>query len=75
MLLLVKPPQGFISDYLHLYPDLPPLRQAFVWVLPSPVLGLSTEVRHERFLMEEFATNIEYMVDIVRRNRDQKVVQ
>ena len=51
LLAVVKPPQGFVSDGVHLHSDHPMLRKAFIWVLHNLVLSSFTETRHNIVLV------------------------
>jgi len=59
-LVVVKPLRGVASDDVHLCQDLPSLRKAFNKILHSPVFGSSTAAKHEKVLIQEFATGDEY---------------
>ena len=71
-LVVVKPLRGVASDDVHLCSDLPSLRKAFTKILQSPIFGSSTAAKHERVLVQEFATGVEYAVDVVCRDGERK---
>ncbi|KAL7539664.1 hypothetical protein ACHAXR_010057 [Thalassiosira sp. AJA248-18] len=71
-LVVVKPLRGVASDDVHLCSDLPSLRKAFTKILQSPIFGSSTAAQHEQVLVQEFATGVEYAIDIVCRDGERK---
>ena len=59
-LVVVKPLRGVASDDVHLCQDMPSLRKAFLKILHSPIFGSSTAAKHEKVLVQQFATGDEY---------------
>ncbi|KAL3774936.1 hypothetical protein ACHAW5_001298 [Stephanodiscus triporus] len=72
-LVVVKPLRGVASDDVHLCSNFSTLREAFTKILHSPVFGSPTAAKHEKVLVQEFATGIEYAVDVVCRDGERKV--
>ena len=71
-LVVVKPLRGVASDDVHLCSDLPSVRRAFTKIHQSQVFGSSTAEKHEQVLIQEFATGVEYAVDVVCRDGERK---
>ena len=72
-LVVVKPLRGVASDDVHLCSDLTSLRKAFTKILHSPIFGSATAAKHEKVLVQEFATGDEYCIDVVCRDGERKV--
>jgi len=72
-MVVVKPPRGVASDDVHLCSNLASVRMAFDKVHHSPVFGSPTSSKHERVLLQEFASGVEYAVDVVCKDGERKV--
>ena len=72
VLVVVKPLRGVASDDVHLCSNLSSLRKAFAKIMHSPVFGSPTAAKHEQVLVQEFATGVEYAIDVVCRDGERK---
>ncbi len=72
-MVVVKPLRGVASDDVHLCSNLASVRMAFNKVHQSPVFGSPTASKHERVLLQEFASGVEYAVDVVCKDGERKV--
>ena len=70
---VVKPIRGVASDDVYLCDDLTSLREAFGKIHQSPLFGSAVEAKNEHVLVQEFATGVEYAIDVVCRDGERKV--
>ena len=72
-LVVVKPLRGVASDDVHLCSNIFSLRKAFTKILQNPVFGSSIAAKNQQVLVQEFASGVEYAVDVVCRDGERKV--
>lgn len=70
---VVKPSRGVASDDVHLCQDLESVQTAFTRIKDSTVFGSMHGERHDKVLVQEFASGTEYAVDIVSKAGHHKV--
>ena len=70
---VVKPSRGVASDDVHLCPDLESVQTAFTRIKGSTVFGSMHGEKHEKVLVQEFASGTEYAIDIVSKAGHHKV--
>ena len=70
---VVKPSRGVASDDVHLCQDLESVQTSFARIKDSTVFGSMHGERHDKVLVQEFASGTEYAVDVVSKAGHHKV--